>query len=360
MIRAGERFEPTDEALDRLFAPVRDAPAILVAVSGGPDSVALLHLLARWHTTGPGPALIAATVDHGLRPDAAAEAAMVARQAAELGIPHRTRTWTGPKPRSGLQEAARTQRYALLVEQARREGATHLVTAHTLDDQAETILMRLARGSGLAGLAGMRPEVDRGGIRHVRPFLAIAKAPLVELCRREGWTFVEDPSNTDDRFARARWRKLLPALAAEGLTLERLAQFAARARRAEEALESKARAALAQARSAGAAAGVPAAFLRDEPFEIAVRALALVLLEGRDEIDHLRLERVETAAQRLRAALADGRPVRLSLAGRVIDLNRDGFLLVRPEPPRRRGRYRSVSDDDAVLAASLGKGGPRA
>jgi tRNA(Ile)-lysidine synthase len=357
VIRPGARFEPSDEALDRLFAPLRDAPAILVAVSGGPDSVALLNLLARWSPTGPGPALIAATVDHGLRPDAAAEAAMVARQAATLGIPHRTLAWTGPKPRSRVQEAARTQRYALLVEQARREGATHLATAHTLDDQAETILMRLSRGSGLAG---MRPEVDRAGIRHVRPLLAVAKAPLVELCRREGWTFVEDPSNPDERFARARWRKLLPALAAEGLTPERLAQFAARARRADEALDAKARAALAEARAGAAAAGIPAAFLRDEPFEIAVRALAHLLLEGRDGIDHLRLRRIEAAALRLRAALGESRPLRLTLAGRVIGLDRDGFLLSRPELPRRRGRYPCVSDDDAASAASLGKGGRRA
>jgi tRNA(Ile)-lysidine synthase len=359
VIRSGDILHP--EVLERLFAPLRGASAILVAVSGGPDSVALLHLLARWQTARSGPGLIAATVDHGLRSESSAEAARVAGQAAQLGIPHRTLVWTGPKPEHGLQAAAREKRYALLLAQALRDGASHLVTAHTIDDQAETILMRLARGSGLAGLAGMRPEVEREGIRHVRPLLAVPKVPLVDLCRTEGWEFVEDPSNIDDRFSRARWRKLLPALAAEGLTAERLTLFAARARRAEEALHAQACRALAEARSgsAGDPNLVEAVTLRDEPFEVAVRVLALLVQDGPAE-DRLRLERVETAAERLRAALGEGRALRLSLAGRVLDLDRKGYLRIRAEPLRRRGRYICVSDDDAGDPASLGNGGRHA
>src|SRR5690606_4990568 len=118
-------------------------------------------------------------------------------------------------------EAARDARYRLLIQCAREEGASHLVTAHTLDDQAETVLIRLARGSGLAGLAGMRAERDREGIRHARPLLASPKAALLDLCREQGWPFVEDPSNLDPRFARARWRRIMPLLAEEGLTAER-------------------------------------------------------------------------------------------------------------------------------------------
>ena len=107
--------------------------------------------------------------------------------------------WTGPKPATGIQEAARKVRYRLLVAAAKQAGCTHLVTGHTLDDQAETVLMRLAAGTGLTGLAGMRAAIDRDGIRHVRPLLDVRKAALVDACRREGWPFVEDPSNADER-----------------------------------------------------------------------------------------------------------------------------------------------------------------
>jgi len=345
------------EALERLFAPFSDASAILVAVSGGPDSVALLHLLARWRTGGSRPDLIAATVDHGLRAESAAEAATVADHAAKLEIPHRTLVWAGAKPRSGVQEAARTKRYELLVRQARRDGASHLATAHTCDDQAETILMRLARGSGIAGLAGMRPEVDRDGIRHVRPLLGVRKGILVDLCREKGWGFVEDPSNMDDRYARARWRKLLPALGSEGLTAERLCHLAERAKRYEEALGSKARQVLSTV--GGGAEQDPrrlSAALRDEPFEIAVRILAMALASDSDEAGHPRLERMENAVSRNHTAVTEGRALRMTLAGRVLDLDRHGSLRIGAEPPRRRGRYTCVSDDDAGAPASLGKG----
>jgi tRNA(Ile)-lysidine synthase len=352
-------IQPADilhtEALEHLFASLRDAAAVLVAVSGGPDSIALLHLLARWRNGKSGPTLIAATVDHGLRPHSAAEADLVAQEAAALEVPHRILLWSGPKPRSRLQEMAREARYGLLVAQARSDGASHLVTAHTCDDQAETVLMRLARGSGIAGLAGMQPTVDRQGICHLRPLLGVSKATLVELCRQEGWSFVKDPSNTDDRFARARWRKLLPTLAAEGLTAERLCRLAERVRRAEEALATRARAAFAEA----SRAGEPdprrlASALRDEPLEIAILVLALALRPERDE--HLRLERVERAVGRLRGALQEGRPLRLTLAGRMLDLDRNGYLRINLEPVRHRGRYTAVSDDDAGRPASLGKG----
>src|SRR5690606_3498551 len=123
----------------------------------------------------------------------------------------------------------REARYRLLVQCAREAGASHLVTAHTLDDQAETILMRMARGSGLAGLAGMRAETDREGICHVRPLLEWPKASLLTLCREQGWAFVGDPSNEDARFARVRWRRIMPLLAEEGLTAERLARLGERA-----------------------------------------------------------------------------------------------------------------------------------
>jgi len=302
--------------------------------------MALMHLLALWSAMSSRPPVIAATVDHGLRPEAAAEAAFVANEAAALGWPHRTLVWTGPKPQTGLQEAAREARYRLLVQCARLEGASHLVTAHTQDDQAETIMMRLARGSGLAGLAGMRTERDLEGIRHVRPLLGCPKAALLDLCRKEGWRYVSDPSNADARFARVRWRRIMPALAEEGLTAERLGRLARRASLAEEALETKAREALGRARPERRDGGLnlEAAPLADEPFEIALRMLAQALAEAGFGLEGSRLQRLEASTERLREALRGGQALRLTIAGALVDLDRAGRLLIRPEPPRRRGR----------------------
>jgi tRNA(Ile)-lysidine synthase len=332
-----------ERALERLFAPLGSASAILVAVSGGPDSMALLHLIARWADREGRPRIMVATVDHGLRPEAANEAALVASRCAALGVSHRILSWQGTKPATGLQDAARQARYTLLVGVAKAEGASHLVTAHTLDDQAETLMMRLAAGSGLAGLAGMRPEIERDGIRHVRPLLGCAKSALVELCRQEGWPFVEDPSNADPRFARTRWRRLMPDLAEEGLTTERLGRLAARVLRAEEALDFKAREAFDRARSGGDGGKaldmtLDGSFLLDEPFEIAVRVLALAVLALPDAGEHARLERIEAAAERLREAVLVRRSLRLTLAGALLTLDKGGRLRLVPEPTRRRGR----------------------
>ncbi len=320
-----------------LFSNLNHATGILAAVSGGPDSIALMHLLARWGSEHR-PALLVATVDHGLRPEAAEEAAFVAREAAALGLSHRTLAWTGDKPTTGLQDAAREARYRLLVQLAREAGASHLITAHTLDDQAETILMRLAKGSGLNGLKGMRRELSRDGITHARPLLDWPKARLVELCRRNGWGFVIDPSNADERFARVRWRRLMPLLAEEGLTAGRLALLAERVARAEEALEIKARQAL---EAAGPAAeegefSFRAACLTGEPFEISLRILEQAL--GRIGLESSRLQRLETCLGRLRAAISAGRGVRLTIGGALLHLDRVGRLRLRPEPPRSRGR----------------------
>src|SRR5438046_7839158 len=153
-----------------LFAHWKAAPALVLAVSGGPDSLALMWLAARWrHALSRGPRLLAVTVDHGLRAEAAREAREVKRLARSLGLSHRTMRWTGAKPKSGLPAAARTARYCLLARAARESGATHILTAHTRDDQAETVLMRLLRGSGIAGLGAMAREAEREGIVVARP-----------------------------------------------------------------------------------------------------------------------------------------------------------------------------------------------
>jgi tRNA(Ile)-lysidine synthase len=331
---------PSQDILTSLFAALEGASRIVAAVSGGPDSIALMHLLARWSAAGERPPILVATVDHGLRPESAVEAAFVAREAAGLGLGHRILAWTGEKPRTGLQEAAREARYRLLVRCAREEGASHLVTAHTLDDQAETVLMRLARGSGPAGLAGMRRDRERDGIRHVRPLLDRSKESLLALCRAQGWPFTVDPSNADERFARVRWRGLMPLLAAEGLTAERLARLSDRMGRADEALAEKAREALERAEPQGGEGGFSfqAHSLAEEPFEIALRLLELALIRAGLPLEHSRLQRLEACTERLRQALSAGQGLRLTVAGAVVHLDCSGRTMIRPEPARRRGR----------------------
>jgi tRNA(Ile)-lysidine synthase len=297
--------------------------------------MAMMHLLARWAPLGGVPVLVA-TVDHGLRPESAGEAAFVAQEAARLGLPHRTLPWTGSKPATGLQAAAREARYGLLAAHAREWGATHLTTAHTLDDQAETVLMRMAHGSGLAGLSGMRRERDVAGIRHVRPLLGLSKADLRATCAVTDFAYVEDPSNADERFERVRWRGLMAPLARAGLTARRLSDLADRAARAEAALREKAQDALSRS-SPLEGNTFDATCLLEEPFDIALRVLDLALA-GVGPGGPRRLNRLETCLARLRAALGDRKALRLTVAGLVLNLDRSGRLTIAPEGPRHRGR----------------------
>jgi tRNA(Ile)-lysidine synthase len=229
-----------------LFDDLRSAPALVIAVSGGPDSTALLVLTARWRAGRKrGPALLAVTVDHGLRPESAREARAVKRLATQLGVRHRTLRWTGDKPVTALQEEARRVRYELLAAAARGAGAPCVLTAHTLDDQAETVLLRMARGSGISGLGAMArqtllPTSAAGSTTRksspivlVRPLLDLAKKRLIATLAAMGITFVDDPSNRDPRFTRPRLRALMPALADEGLDARRLATLARRMRRVD-------------------------------------------------------------------------------------------------------------------------------
>src|SRR5258708_6620979 len=150
----------SDAEAEALFADIAAEPALVLAISGGPDSTALLYLMARWRAVRqPAPHLLAVSIDHGLRPEARHEAAAVKRLCEKLGVEHRTMRWIGAKPSTGIQEAARVARYRLLCAAAHRAKAHCILTAHTLDDQAETVLFRMARGSGLAGICGMARTV---------------------------------------------------------------------------------------------------------------------------------------------------------------------------------------------------------
>src|SRR5437868_3819807 len=239
IMRIAKEHSPISvSAAKRLFADWRSAPAIILAVSGGPDSIALMWLAARWRRAlARGPRLVAITVDHGLRAEAAREAREVKRLARSLDLPHRTMRWAGDKPKTGLPAAARAARYRLLAQAARTVGATHILTAHTRDDQAETLLMRLLRGSGIAGLAAMARENARDGVVLARPFLNVPKSRLVATLDKAKIVFADDPTNHDTAFTRPRLRALLPLLAAEGGDARGLARLAARLARANAAIE---------------------------------------------------------------------------------------------------------------------------
>jgi tRNA(Ile)-lysidine synthase len=322
----------------QLFSDLASAPAIVLAVSGGPDSTALLFLAARWRKARKrGPKLLAVTVDHGLRTEAAAEARQVARLAKTLGVPHRIVRWTGVKPKTRLQEKARALRYALLAKAAAKAAASHVVTAHTLDDQAETVLMRLIRGSGPAGLAGMARQTRRGALALARPLLEVPKSRLIATLRKARIPFADDPSNRDPRFTRVRMRGLMPALAEEGLGANRLALLARRLRRAEVALEAAVDQAAALARGdwvQGRKMEMETRYFLALPAEVALRllarAVAMVGNEGRPE-----LAKLETLQAAMVEQEPEGRRFRRTLAGAMITLTSEQ-LTVERAPARRK------------------------
>ena len=323
-------------------------PALLLAVSGGPDSTALLLMAAEWNG---GPLLHAATVDHGLRPESAEEAASVGRLAARLGVPHRVLRWEGEKPRTRLQERARDARYDLLSAEAARVGARVVVTAHHLDDQAETVLMRLARGSGLAGLAGMAMRSQRGAVEIARPLLGLAKAELVAFCEARGVVYAQDPSNENPAYARPRWRALKAALTAEGLDAPALARLARRAAMAEEALVHTA--ASAEGELGLVATGAcNADQLAHQPIEIVRRILtdALALVGGGNPP----LDAMERLAADFLAAVGRKRRLAANVAGALLVYDGRTEVRVSPEPPRRAATKpaRPVSATPATTSAS--------
>ncbi len=316
-----------------LFTPLRGVEALGLAVSGGADSLALMLLAARWRDVDPGaPRLHVYSVDHGLRAEAAAEVAFVLAEAGRLGLPARGLRWDGAKPATGISEAARSARYRLIGAAMQRDGVGVLVTAHHLDDQAETVLMRLAHGSGLAGLRGMAPLAEVEGVTVARPLLGIARADLAGLVSAAGLTPVADPSNDDPHYERVRWRNAMPQLAALGLDAGRLALFAARAGEAQEAIAQMAEAAIARD-AAPLADGVamPARALSELPRAVLVAVVGRLLDEAGGAGKRRQLARVELLALRLQEA---GALKRTSLHGSVIAS--DGTTVsFRKEPARR-------------------------
>lgn len=218
---------------------------VAVAVSGGGDSMALLDLAAR-HGPPAGVAVCAVTLDHGLRPEAAVEAAGVAGWCAAQRVPHDILRWPGAAARGNLQAAARAARYRLIGAWAREQGIPEVMLGHTRDDVAETFLIRLGRKSGLDGLSHMAPLFTREGVRWTRPLLRHDRAALRAHLSRRGIAWVEDPSNADDRYARVRARQALAALAPLGIDAASIAASARALRQARDLVEAQAKAAWAR------------------------------------------------------------------------------------------------------------------
>lgn len=248
-----------EDRLDALFGRFAQETHLCVAVSGGPDSTALMCLLADWRNQRRAkeefsPQIDVITVDHGLRPEASLEARAVGEAARKKGFAHHLLVWRGEKPRANIQATARAARYRLMAEQALALGSQMLLVAHTQDDQAETLLLRLARGSGVDGLCAMRPLSpldglfldERSAVLIARPLLHVSKSDLLAYLTHRGEAFVEDPSNSDERYDRVRLRKWMSDFAELGGTAERLAATADHLQRASDALSRQCETLLAE------------------------------------------------------------------------------------------------------------------
>jgi tRNA(Ile)-lysidine synthase len=339
-------------ALERLGSPL-SAPFAL-AVSGGGDSVALMHLAADWLRARKRPLDrgFVLTVDHGLRSGSAKEAAATADWAENIGFSAHTLRWRGQRPRSNVEDGARNARYGLIGDWCRANGVAAVLVAHTRDDQAETFLLRLGRGSGVDGLSAMRsrapyplPGYDR--IELVRPLLDIARDELRADLAARGASFIEDPMNEDPRFARVRIRQALPALDAAGLTTVRIAQAAGHLARAREALDADTERFLSKhAHFTPESAYFDGSALRAEPREIGLRALSAILLRVSGKAYRPRFERLEHLYGALRSSKAASTLSGCRIGPAPKDFRRFGAatLEVRREKPRRRG----VADKDVA------------
>jgi tRNA(Ile)-lysidine synthase len=283
--------------LEQRFAAVMDEFAAggawpgAVAVSGGGDSVALMHLMVRWAKKAKATPPLVLIVDHGLRPESKKEAAATARRARALGLRATVLRWErGRRAKGGLEAAAREARYRLMGEALRRRKLATLHVGHTEDDQAETFLLRLARGSGLDGLSAMRPlssfpHPEFSELSLARPLLEFSRADLRAFLSAQRLAWLEDPMNEDPRFDRVRMRKVVPALAEAGLSPGRIALAARHMASARQALEQVTAAVLERAcRPTGPGSRQPGilldpAALASAPRELGLRALA-ALLQG--------------------------------------------------------------------------------
>ncbi len=264
---------------------------LVVGCSGGADSMALTLLLAEYCKRS-GNTLTAITVDHGLRKESAVEAAQVGKWLKKHSIEHVVLKWEGKKPASNIQEAAREARYQLLAEYCHAHNVKHVVLAHHREDQAETFLLRLARGSGVDGLSCMARETQMHGVTLLRPLLDVSKMQLLAYLKAKKQRYIDDPSNHKLIYDRVRMRKALPMLAELGLTPERLVSTAKAMERTRKSLEAQTAAVLAVHCDY-----FPEGYAALKPFdaddEIALRVMASLVMTIGGHIVKPRLEETE-------------------------------------------------------------------
>jgi tRNA(Ile)-lysidine synthase len=332
------------------FSP---ADRAAIAVSGGGDSIALMHLAADWSkTTGAVPPVVL-TVDHGLRPQSPSHAAHTINSAEVLGLKAAVLVWEGLKPATGIEEQARLARYRLLGRWCADHRIHNLFLGHTRDDQAETFLLRLARGSGIDGLAGMMPITplpiaQYSSVRVVRPLLDFSRDQLREYLRQRGAVWLEDEMNDDRAHARVRIRQLMPAIAAAGLAPQRIADATKHIGRARLALEAGARDFLQEhvRFCVSESSAPPDALLDGEVFrlipgEIGLRVLSAILLRVGGGTYRPRFERLERLYRAITETGFRGQTLagcRISKAPRSRQFYGRGTVLVRAEAARKSRR----------------------
>lgn len=319
-----------------------------VAVSGGGDSVALMHLLRDWAKKARVDPPVVVTVDHGLQPGSSTNARKVLRWARALDLKAHLLAWNGSKPKSNIEAEARQARYRLMGDWCRKHGVATLYVGHTRDDLAETFLLRLARGSGLDGLAAMRtvaaypiPGFEELGL--VRPLIEFERSALRNHLKARAQEWIEDPMNSDPRFSRVRIREAMVSLEAAGLTPVRIAHAASHLSRAREALDVVTAAVLKRAcRSEGDAVLVEASALLSAPREVGLRALAQLLKGVSGQAYRPRFERLEGLFDALAEdALGAGRTLhgcRIAPAPSSLAYFGSDTLMIAPEKARKAGK----------------------
>ncbi len=297
--------------MDRLTERAGAWPAA-AAVSGGADSLAMMFLLADWAKSRGKPAPQVLSVDHGLRGGSDKDADKVLKQAKQAGLKAHVLEWKGPKPKSDVEAEAREARYRLMGEWLKAHQLGALYVAHTEDDQAETFLLRLARGSGLDGLSAMHertryPVAGFDNLNVLRPLLETSRKELRDWLKAQKHDWIEDPMNDDPKFARVRLRKMMPQLAELGLSTSRIADAAAHLSRARDALDAMTDGLLARAaRFEEYGAVLDPLRLKTAPREIGLRALAAILSRVSGEAYRPRFERLERLFDSLLAGTLGG------------------------------------------------------
>jgi tRNA(Ile)-lysidine synthase len=322
-----------------------------VAVSGGGDSIALMLLLADWARVSrlQNPQVL--TVDHGLRRNSSRDAKQVVRWAKAAGLNAHILRWKNAKPKSDVEAIARNARYRLMGDWCQRNGIAALYVGHTLEDQAETFLLRLGRGSGLDGLSAMRakshlPVAGMEQVALLRPLLEFSRAELRAWLTARAQKWLEDPMNDDPRFARTGIRALLPALENAGVSVARIAGAAVHLSRARSALEHETAKFLADhCRFSEERALFDGAVLSRLPAELGLRALARMLAKVSGEAYRPRFERLERLYQSIVArTLAGGATLqgcRIAPAPRRHAAFGTDSLMIAKEPGRRGTRRRA-------------------